>query len=77
MTANKQFAQDNHFDFPLLSDTGLEVAVKYGAAPHHGASKARRVAALIDERGRVAKIYDPAGTGDFPAKVLKDVKEEL
>jgi len=35
------------------------VAVAYGAAENTSAGKARRIAALIDEHGRVAKIYDP------------------
>ena len=37
---------------------------------------ARRIALLIDEQGRIAKIYDPAGTGEFPAKVLADIKKD-
>ena len=78
IAANAKFAADNHFDFPLLSDTDLTVAVAYGAADDGSASKARRIAALIDENGRIAKIYDPAGTAKFPAQVLADVqKEEL
>lgn len=54
----------------------MEVAVSYGAAHHHSAPKARRIAALIDEQGRISRIYDPAGTGDFPAKVLADIKKD-
>ena len=76
MLANAKFAEDNHFDFPLLSDTSLTVAVDYGAAPHRRAGKARRIAALIDEHGRIAKIWDPAGTADFPAQVLEELKKD-
>lgn len=53
----------------------MKVAVDFGAAHHHGAKAARRIALLIDEHGKIAKIYDPAGTADFPAKVLEDVKK--
>jgi len=74
--ANKKFAEINHFDFPLLSDTSLKVAVDYGAAPHHGAAKARRIAVLVDESGNITKIYDPAGTSEFPARVLADIKKD-
>ena len=76
MHANKKFADEHKFSFPLLSDTHMAVATAYGAAEHKHA-KARRIAALIDERGRIARIYDPAGTGEFPAKVLADLKQEL
>lgn len=75
LAANAQFAKDNHFDFPLLSDMHLQVASSYGAADPSG-KKARRVAALIDEQGKVLKIYDPAGTTHFPAKVLADIKKD-
>ena len=76
MKDNRKFAEGNHFAFPLLSDTDLSVAVAYGAAHHHSAPRARRIAALIDERGRIAKIYDPAGTAEFPAQVLADIKKD-
>ena len=76
MHANAKFAEDNHFDFPLLSDKGMHVAVAYGAANHHRAPSARRIAILIDEKGTVAKIYDPAGTAEFPARVLADIKKD-
>ena len=54
----------------------MEVAVAYGAAHGHRAPAARRIAALIDEHGKIAKIYDPAGTADFPARVLADIKKD-
>ena len=74
--ANAKFAESNHFDFPLLSDTTLGVAVEYGAAPDRGAGKARRIAVLIDEKGKILRIYDPAGTAEFPARVLADLKKD-
>jgi len=76
ISANAKFAADNHFAFPLLSDTDLVVALKYGAAASAGDGKARRIAALIDERGHVAKVWDPAGTGKFPAQVLAELKKD-
>ena len=74
--ANAKFAEDNHFDFPLLSDTDLRTAIAYGAAENSSAGKARRIAALIDESGKVLKIYDPAGTAHFPKQVLADIKKD-
>ena len=52
------------------------MAVDYGAAHHHRPRAARRIAVLIDEHGRVAKVYDPAGTNEFPAQVLGDIKKD-
>ena len=77
MHANKKFADEHKFSFPLLSDTHMAVATAYGAAEHKHARSAHRIAVLVDEGGRIARIYDPAGTGDFPAKVLADLKQEL
>ena len=54
----------------------MKVSVDYGAAANHRAPRARRIAVLIDERGIIAKIYDPAGTGDFPAQVIADLKKD-
>ena len=34
------------------------------------------IAALIDEHGNIAKIYDPAGTDSFPRRVLADIKKD-
>ena len=31
------------------------------------------IAALIGEDGKIAAYYDPAGKGEFPAKVLGDI----
>lgn len=76
MHANKKFAEDNHFDFPLLSDTDNAVAMLYGAAHKKKQPAARRIAILIDEHGKVSKIYDPAGTGEFPSTVLEDIKKD-
>ena len=70
---NARFADQNGFQFPLLSDKGNKLAIAYGAAqrrydPH------RRVAAVIDERGYLVKYYDPAGTSAFAERVLADLR---
>ena len=70
---NAEFASQQGFEYPLLCDTDLKVAVAYGAAADSTASAARRIATLIDENGLVQKYYDPAGKGEFPAKVLSEL----
>ena len=54
----------------------MSVAMAYGAAHKRRQPAARRIALLIDEQGKIAKIYDPAGTGEFPALVLADIKKD-
>lgn len=54
----------------------MTVAMKYGAAHKKKQPAARRIALLIDEKGKILKIYDPAGTGEFPALVLADIKKD-
>ena len=51
----------------------MSVCVAYGAAPDKSATKAARVAALIDGDGKILKYYDPAGKGEFPAEVLAEL----
>ena len=73
MASNKAFAELQGFDYPLLCDEDRSVSVAYGAAASAGAEKASRIAAVINEKGTIAAIYDPAGKGEFPAKVLADL----
>ena len=70
---NAAFAQENGFDFPLLCDTDLAVSVAYGAAADGSAKSASRVAALIGGDDTLLQFWSPAGTADFPAKVLAAV----
>ena len=67
---NAAFAKDEGFDFPLLCDTDLSVAIAYGASADGSEGKASRVAALIGADGNIAQYYNPAGKGEFPALVL-------
>lgn len=73
--AQAKFANEHKFGYPLASDQDMSIITAYGAGKK-SASSARRIAVLIDEQGKVAKVYDPAGTADFPALVLKDVKKD-
>ena len=61
------------FEFPLLCDTDLKVAVAFGAAADSSAKSARRITALIGEDGQIEKYYDPAGKGEHPGQVLAEL----
>jgi peroxiredoxin len=69
--ANKKFADNQGYGFPLLCDTDGKVSIAYGAATKAGES-AKRSSYLIDPKGKIAKIW-PAGSvsvGTHPAEVL-------
>ena len=52
------------------------MSVAFGAADDASASHAKRIAALIDERGKVLRIYKDLKPADFPATVLADIKKD-
>lgn len=72
---NAFFAEELGFEYPLLCDTDLSIAIAYGAAADASAGKAARIAALIDEDGKVAQYWnpvcEPGKAGEFPAEALK------
>ncbi len=70
---NAAFAAAQAFTFPLLSDSTRSVALAYGAC---GTAKARypeRISFLIDEAGRIERVYDQVDPRDHAARVLADV----
>ncbi len=73
MEANAAFAQKNGFVFPLLSDTDRKLALAYGACKDAKAGWPSRVSFLIDEEGRIARVYDRVDPRDHPASVLADI----
>lgn len=71
--ANAAFAHNNEFGFPLLSDTARETALAYGACADRKAPAPERVSFLIDEDGRIARVYDQVDPRDHPARVLAEL----
>jgi peroxiredoxin Q/BCP len=70
---NAAFARNNGFKFPLLSDLTREAALAYGACAEPKASSPERISFLIDEQGRIARIYDQVDPRDHPARVLAEL----
>jgi len=70
---NRAFAEKNGFAFPLLSDSDRRVAIAYGACSDPRAASAERMSFLIDEEGRIARVYDRVDPRDHPASVLADI----
>ncbi len=70
---NAEFAQKHGLDFPLLCDIGRALALAYGACDNSKARYPERISVLIDEQGRVARIYDNVDPRDHAARVLADL----
>ena len=70
---NAAFAEKNNFLFPLLCDTDRSVGIAYGACTDNKARYASRISILIDEDGKVARVYDKVNPRDHPAQVLADI----
>jgi peroxiredoxin Q/BCP len=71
--ANAAFAAKNKFAFPLLCDCDRTLALAYGACADAKAPYPNRVSFLIDEQGRIARVYDRVNPRDHPASVLADI----
>jgi peroxiredoxin Q/BCP len=70
---NAAFALKFGFRFPLLSDVDRKIALAYGACWDAKAPYAERISFLIDEQGKIARIYDRVDPRDHPAKVLAEI----
>lgn len=70
---NSAFARKLSLDFPLLSDTSRSLALAYGACQDPRARYPERISVLIDEQGRVMRVYDRVDPRDHAARVLADL----
>jgi thioredoxin-dependent peroxiredoxin len=70
---NDEFASKYALPFPLLCDTDRTVGLAYGACDDRKARQAQRISFLIDEDGKIARVYDSVNPRDHAAQVLADV----
>ena len=56
-----------------LTDCDRTIALAYGACSEGKAQHAERISFLIDEQGKIARIYDSVDPRDHPAKVLAEI----
>jgi peroxiredoxin Q/BCP len=70
---NAAFAKKNDYNFPLLCDTERTLGLAYGACDDAKARYAKRISILIDEAGKIARIYDKVNPRDHAAQVLVDL----
>jgi peroxiredoxin Q/BCP len=67
--ANKKFADDFGFPYPLLS-VSKDMGVQYGAADSKDQGTAKRVAYLIGPDGKVKHVWPKATPATFAEDVL-------
>lgn len=71
--ANAAFAAKHELSFPLLSDLDRKVALAFGACTDPKAQYAERVSFVIDEHGRIERVYPQVDPRNHAAQVLADI----
>jgi peroxiredoxin Q/BCP len=67
---NAAFAAKNKFPFPLISDTDRKLGIAYGAAESAKDEYAKRIAYLIDEKGKIAQAHPKVDARGYPKEQL-------
>jgi len=70
---NAAFAAKQEFAFPLLSDVDRKVALAYGACSDLKVQHGERVSFVIDENGRIERVYPHVDPRNHAAQVLADI----
>jgi peroxiredoxin Q/BCP len=74
---NRQFADDQQFPFPLLSDPDRWVGTAFGVARPPSdkfAAFPRRMSFLIDPKGIIRAVYDVTDVATHADAVLADLR---
>jgi thioredoxin-dependent peroxiredoxin len=79
VASHKKFADKYELPFILLSDTETTVIDSYGAMQEKSMYGKKyigiaRISYLIDEKGKVEKVYGKVDTKSHASDVLKDIK---
>ena len=73
--ANAAFSQKFGFNFPLLCDTDRKIGIAYGAAdPGSTSGNARRIAYVIDPKGRIQEAHEKVDAKSYPSEQLKTIR---
>lgn len=70
---NAAFARKFGFEFPLLCDTERSLGLAYGACEKKEDTYAKRIAYVIDENGKVEKVFPKVDAASFPETVLGQI----
>lgn len=71
--SHKMFADKYKLPFPLVADLDQKITEKYGVYNEKW-KMARRVTFIIDEKGIIARIFDPVKPDGHPKEVLDALK---
>jgi thioredoxin-dependent peroxiredoxin len=71
--SHKAFTTKYNLPFPLVADTDRRIAELYGVYNEKW-KMARRVTFIIDEKGNIARIFDPVKPDVHPKEVLDALK---
>ena len=73
VAGNAAFAKKFDYPFKLLCDVDRKLGLAYGACADPSAGYASRISYLIDEQGKIARVYAKVKPADHPAEVLADL----
>jgi len=73
---NAAFANKFGFPFTLLCDTERKVGLAYGACDSPKAAYAERISYVIDEQGKILRVYPQVDPRIHAAEVLADLLSE-
>jgi peroxiredoxin Q/BCP len=73
---NAAFAEKFAFPFPLLSDPDRKAGLAYGACGDPKARYAERISYVIDEEGKILRVYAQVDPRVHAAEVLADLLSE-
>ncbi len=71
--SHKMFTEKYQLPFPLVADSDRKIAESYGVYNDKW-KMARRVTFIIDEKGNIAKVFDPVKPDAHPKEVLEALK---
>jgi len=67
---NRRFAERRGYPFPLLSDVDRRIGLAYAACDAADAPFPRRISYLIDEEGRIDRVFAKVNPLTHAAEVL-------
>ncbi len=71
--SHKSFTTKYNLPFPLVADIDGKIAELYGVYNEKW-KMARRVTFIIDEEGKIAKVFDPVKPDVHPKEVFDELK---
>jgi thioredoxin-dependent peroxiredoxin len=71
--SHQKFTDKFHLPFPLVADPDKNITKQYGVL-NEKSLNSRRVTFIIDEQGKIAKIFETVKPAEHPAEVLEALR---